>query len=164
MSRRRRRVPVVTLLCGLAAALVFSLPAAATGGGEEEMEHLAKQPARVLAQQALALVRLHDPPHDEATERLEAALESKDKENVDVGLLRQALETLEGDNPDDAVPLLDQALSRPLGATSGKELHDSGREFRPAKGTGEVVGIVAGAVLLLVGGLGLTGRRRPRPA
>ena len=163
MSVSPCRLAMMATLTALAGVLVFPLPAVATGG-DEEMEHLAKQPARVLAQQAIALVRLHGAPHDEAMERLEAALESDDKENVDVTLLRQAKGALEGGDDDSAVRLLDQALSRPLGATSGKELHDSGREFRPAKGAGEVVGIAAGAALLLLGVLSLTGRRRPRPA
>jgi hypothetical protein len=55
--------------------------------------------------------------------------------------------------------MLDDALSRPLGANSGKALHESGREFQPATGGQEVVAIVAGALLVLFGGALLLGPR-----
>lgn len=41
-----------------------------------------------------------------------------------------------------------------------KALHESGREFQPATGAEEIVGIIAGAVLLLLGGALLL---RPHP-
>lgn len=85
--------------------------------------------------------------------RLDAALESEDKSDVDVSKLRQATETLDGGDPQAAILLLDQALSRPLGAGTGKALHEAGREFQPGTGSQEVVGILVGATLLLLGGL-----------
>ena len=148
------------LLCALAAAVVLPGAALGTGGGEE-MEAMAKQPARVLAQQAIAILRVLDDP-EQARERLDAAVESEDQEDVDVGLLRQADEALDAGDPERAVSLLDRALSEPLGATTGKELHESGREFTPAKGAQEVAAIAVGGVALLLGAaLLLRLRRRP---
>ncbi len=66
-------------------------------------------------------------------------------------VLRRAAETLDGGDPHRAQTLIDEALSRPFGATSGKLFHGAGREFRPARGAQEIVGIVAGALLLLLG-------------
>lgn len=81
---------------------------------------------------------------------------------IDRRLLTEATETLDGGDPAAAAALLDQALSRPLGADSGEALHESGREFSPLTGTQEVIAIAAGILLLLAGGLLLW--RRPRPA
>lgn len=145
---------------------------AVPGGGavtEEEVEEaeiaeLARQPARILAQQALALLEVRD-DHEEAMIRLDAALESEDQSDVDVGLLTEATDTLDGGDPEGAVPLLDQALSRPLGAESGEALHEAGREFQPATDTQEVVGIVLGGVALIFAAFLLTrGRRTRAPA
>ena len=127
---------------------------------EAEVAELSRQPARVLAQQALALLEVRQDEH-EAGVRLDAALESKDKDEIDAALLRRATETLDGGDPDGAVPLLDQALSRPLGSDRGKALHEAERSFSPAQTTQETVGIVAGAVLLLTGTLALA-LTRPR--
>lgn len=91
--------------------------------------------------------------------RLDAALESSDQSDIDQALLMKATETLDGGDPQTAATLLDQALSRPLGAEQGKALHESGREFQPGTGAEEVVAIVVGAVLLLVGLFLLRGRR-----
>jgi hypothetical protein len=113
------------------------------------------QPARVLAQQAIAELKIRADA-DDAAIRLDAALESKDKSGIDVKLLKEATEKLDGGNPGGAVPLLDEALSRPLGSDRGKALHEAGREFQPGTGTQEVVGIVAGVLLLLLGALSLT--------
>lgn len=132
---------------------------------EAEVRALAIQPARVLAQQAIAELEVRNDRH-EAAVRLDAALESKDPSDIDIARLRQATETLDAGNSDAAIPLLDEALSRPLGSDQGKALHESGRKFRPATGAQEVVGIVAGAVLLLIGALLLWRSRRisARPA
>lgn len=155
---------MVALAClgPVSAALAHGAEEAATGSEEEEVAVLAKQPARILAQQALAeLEVLGD--SQEAAVRLDAALESEDQSDIDLKLLRQATETLDGGDPEGAVPLLDEALSRPLGAESGKALHEAGREFEPATGAQEVVGFVAGAVLLLLGTIMLL-HARPRKA
>jgi len=80
-----------------------------------------------------------------------------------MALLRRATETLDGGDPQGSIPLLDEALSRPLGAASGKALHESGREFQPGTGAQEIVAIVAGALLLVLGAVLLGGARlRPR--
>lgn len=157
-------------LIGAAAVAVILIPGApsAWAHGDEQLPAgeaaqiavLAKQPARVLAQQALATIEVSGDSH-EAGIRLDAALESNDQSDVDRALLKQATETLDGGDVQGAAPLLDQALSRPLGAGSGKALHEAGREFRPGTGAQEIVGIVLGASLLLLGLLVL--RRRPDP-
>jgi hypothetical protein len=118
---------------------------------QAEVAALARQPARVLAQQAIALLQIRGDEH-EAGVRLDAALASRDKDDVDVASLRRAAETFDRGDLEGAVPLIDQALSRPLGSDSGKALHEAERSFTPAKGGQEVVGIVAGAAFLLLGG------------
>jgi LPXTG-motif cell wall-anchored protein len=50
--------------------------------------------------------------------------------------------------------------ARPLGSDRGKALHESGRRFSPATGAQEVVGIAAGAALILLGALLLWRSRR----
>ncbi|MBW8059056.1 MAG: hypothetical protein FVQ78_01725 [Solirubrobacterales bacterium] len=129
-----------------------------TSAEEAEVAALAAQPARVLAQQALATLQVNGDEH-EAALRLDAALESEDTGDVDLALLRKAAKTLDEGDPEGAVPLLDEALSRPFGAASGEALHAAGREFRPAASAQDVVGIVVGAVLLLLGLLALRPRR-----
>ena len=177
----------ITLLSLFTLAILIAAPvgALAHGGGEEtkapptpkpgqtakeaemaaeeaEVAELSRQPARVLAQQALAVLEVRQDEH-EAGVRLDAALESKDTADIDMASLRRATETLDAGNPDGAIPLLDEALSRPLGSDSGKALHEAERSFSPNQSTQETVGIVAGAVLLLVGALALASARRRSP-
>ncbi len=158
------RVSRVLALFGVV-ALLLSFPAGAlahggeeAGGGggstEAEVKQLSIQPARVLAQQALSTLRVTNDVK-EAAVRLDAALESKDKSDIDVARLRRATETLDAGRPQDAIPLLDEALSRPLGSARGKALHESGREFRPGTGAQEIVGIALGGCLILIGGAAL---------
>jgi len=139
---------------------VLAPAAKAHGGDEMAVQGLKQEPARALAQQAIAELKIRGDTKDAAA-RLDAALESKDKSGIDVKMLNSAMKTLDDGNPGGAIPLLDQALSRPLGADRGKSLHEAGREFEPATGAQEVVAIVLGAVLL-AGGLFLliNGRRR----
>jgi hypothetical protein len=132
------------------AALAFPPSAWAHGGEEEEMEGLTMQPARTLAQQALAELKVRGDT-EEAAVRLDAALESEDQSDIDVKVLNQATETLDGGDPDAAIPLLDEALSRPLGEESGQAEHEAGREFQPGTDTQEVVAIILGAMALLAG-------------
>ena len=155
---RLRALALVTIL-----AAVLALPGAAlaNGGGGEEMEALELQPARVLAQQAIAVLRVRG-DQEEASMRVDAALGSDNQEDVDSELLEQADEAVDSGDLDGAVELLDQALSRPLGATSGKELHESGREFTPAFGAQEVVAIIAGILAIGLGLLALAPGRRLR--
>lgn len=147
------------------AAVVGLVPTAASahGGDETALENLKMQPARTLAQQALAELRVRNDVEEAAT-RLDAALESKDQGKIDIPLLRRATETLDGGDPEGAIPLLDAALSRPLGAASGEALHESGREFQPGTDTQEVIAIIAGALALLGGALLLFRGRATRPA
>ena len=153
---------VVLALLMILAGLAVPVGAFAHGDGEsEEAAALAMQPARALAQQAIALVRVRGDT-EEAAMRLDAAVESKDKSDIDPALLKRAMETLDDGDPDRAVTLLDEALSRPLGSDSGKVLHEAGREFRPAVGAQEIVAIVVGSAALLLGLLAL--RSRPTPA
>ena len=156
-------------LAALLALILAGAPARALAHGDEEemavgeaeVEALSAQPARILAQQAIAELMVRG-DKDEAAMRLDAALESKDKSDIDVRLLKEGTEQLDGGDPEGAVPLLDEALSRPLGAQSGKALHEAGREFEPATGAQEVVGIIAGALLLALGVVGVAAGRRPR--
>ena len=151
----RQRILAVAVFGAFGLALLGS-PAALGHGGEE----LANQPARILAEQALAELEIRDGV-GEAAERLDAALESEDQSDVRVGKLRQASETLDGDDSQAAILLLEQALSRPEGADTGEAPKaDTGeapnevvREFQPGTGAQEIVGISVGAALLLLGGL-----------
>jgi hypothetical protein len=136
-------------------AVLLTLPASAVAhGGGAEVKDLSMQPARTLAQQAMATLRVSGDAK-EAGVRLDAALESKDHGNIDIGRLRQAMETLDAGHPKAAIPLLDEALSRPLGSDKGKALHEAGREFKPGTGTQEIVAIALGSVLLLIGAFAL---------
>lgn len=158
--RPLRTSVLVAAVIGAIGAL--SSTALAHGGDEMEVADLSIQPARILAQQALAELRVRNDT-EEAAVRLDAALESKDTGEVDMALLRRATEILDGGDPQGSIPLLDEALSRPLGAASGKALHESGREFQPGTGAQEIVAIVAGALLLVLGAVLLGGARlRPR--
>jgi hypothetical protein len=155
-----RRFGVLGIVAATALWLAMqAAPALSHGGNEMAIQDLKQQPARTLAQQALAELRVRGDV-EEAGTRLDAALESKDTADVDMGVLRRAMETLDSGEAHAAIPLLDEALSRPLGSSSGKALHESGREFQPATGAEEIVGIIAGAVLLLLGGALLL---RPHP-
>ena len=154
MIRRTQLMGLISRICVVA---LLALPATATAHGAEaggKASELAMQPARVLAQQALSLLRVRNDVK-EAALRLDAALESKDKSDIDVARLRAATEALDSGRPEAAIPLLDQALSRPLGSDAGKALHESGREFKPGTDAQEVVAIILGTVLILIGAAGL---------
>lgn len=157
-----RIAAAITALALAALALVVPHGAVANGGESEEMEALERQPARVLAQQAIAVLRVRG-DQEEASMRVDAALESEDQEDVDVSLLEQADEAVDSGDVDGAISLLDRALSEPLGAATGLELHESGREYEPGSGAQATVGIIAGAALLLLGLLALRSRHRHLP-
>ena len=173
---------------GLAAALAASVvlfaapPAALAHGGEEEAA--AEAPARTLVQQALALLTQADDPI-EATEKLEAALQSEDREGVDIAAVREALAALENDDHELAVDHLNTALGAggapeapaegaappDEGAPTGEEgEHEEGvepaerafqhaEELEPDQGTAEWVALVVG-VVLAAGALALLASRR----
>lgn len=155
----------------LAVVLVsLALPVVALAdGGDEAMEDAAlkAQPARTLAQQALAVLDVKQDEED-AQMRIDAALETDDREDVDLGLLRQADEALDGGDRERAVELLNRALGGgPLPveggeapAPSGDALHNAGRAFEPNSTAQETVAAIAGAALLVAGGLLLLRHRR----
>ena len=156
MTRR-----LCNLLATLSLAALLAPGIAQAHGGGQEADALAMQPARILAQQALAELRVRNDVK-EAAVRLDAALESKDRSAINLSQLEEAMELVDAGSPDAAIPLLDRALSLPLGASSGKALHQAGREFQPATGAQEVIAIAAGAALLGLGTL-LLWRARAKP-
>lgn len=164
----------------LAAALAVCLssvaaaPALATGGDApgEMQEALASAPARVLAQQALATL---DVTGDvmKARERIDAALVSKDRADVDVALLRAADEALDGGDREQAVALLNRSLgggpapaddAADGDALSDQALHNAGRAYEPNETAQEIVAFVSGLALLAVAALLLLATRRRRRA
>lgn len=168
------------------AALLTTPPSVLAHGGEEEhmggrgemsgatKEHehaaeMARQPARVLAQQALAVLEVK---HDkiQARERLDAATKSRDKSDVGVAQLSQADAALDSGDQARAIELLNRALGagpEPTEAMghgpSGAALHNAGTSFQPANDTQEVVAGILGVALLVLGGTLLRADRR-RPA
>lgn len=173
MTAAMRRLSLLPLLAALAASV--ALPAPALGHGDEEaeepaaaeagkagrppspeeeeeleIEQLSEEPARVLAQQAIALLEIRGEEH-EAEVRVEAALISEDREDVDAASLERALDALAAGNTELAVEELDRALSQPLGAESGKSLHKAEQTVDRGNQTQESVAILAGAILLLLG-------------
>ena len=144
----------------VASGLAVGVPIASGHGGDEmALSDLKMQPAATLAQQALVELKLNGDSEDAAT-RLDAALESEDTGGIDMALLRRAMETVDGGHPQAAIPVLGAALSRPNGAAHGAALHEAGEEFQPATGAQEIVGITAGALLILLGVLSLRPWRR----
>jgi hypothetical protein len=158
--------PVPLLLVVL---IILALPVAALADGGPAMKDAAlkAQPARTLAQQALALL---DVRKDEkaAIMRIDAALESKHREDVDRRLLAQADEALDGGDREGAIELLNRALGGgplPVGdeeatAPSGDALHNAGRAFEPNSTAQETIAAILGAALLLLGGLLVLRHRR----
>lgn len=141
-------------------AMVINAPVSLAHGGDEmAIEDLKMQPASTLAQQALVELKVNGDTEDAAV-RLDAALESEDTSGIDIALLKRATETLDSGDPTGAVPLLDEALSRPNGAKEGAALHEAGQQFEPGTGGQEVFGIIAGACLILLGLLALRPWRR----
>lgn len=152
-----RYLPLATALCTVLAVVLAGASSSWAHGDEAlpaneeaEIALLSKQPARVLAQQALAELELRSDSH-EAAVRLDAALESKDRDDIDLAVLKQATETLDGGDPEGAIPLLDTALSRPLGAEQGLAMHEAGRQFEPATDAAGVIGVIVGVLMLLLG-------------
>lgn len=164
-TRALNFAPLAVLAVLVLPTYAFAHGGAPAGGmsGEAEIKQLAMQPTRVLAQQAHALIHIRGDRHAAAI-RLDAALESKDRSDVDMPTLRRATETLDGGGDSKRVlALIDEALSKPFGANSGKLFHGAGREFRPVAGTQETVAVIVGALLLALAATGLW-RARRRPA
>lgn len=181
MSRCSARYITATAL----AVLALAPGSAFAHGGEEEA--LENTPARTLAQQALALLS-QEGSAVEAHERVEAALESEDREGVDEAKLRETQRAFEAGDHELAARLLDEALAdkgsaepseEPAGAhdemtedgaqpSAGIEPQPSSfehaREFEPDRGTPEWVGFALGLLAIAVAAAGLTRARRRRTA
>lgn len=185
-----KRLATVLVLIGLLAA---APPAVAHGGDEpeaapppatgeeprgegasgeqptaEEAEEaaLAAQPARVLAQQALALLTVRNATA-EALHRVEAALESKEREDVDVDKLRAAMTALEAGDSRAAADRINEALGggpapadEELSGPSEEALHNAGEEFEPVNNGQEIAGGIAAVVALAAGAALLIRHRR----
>lgn len=152
------------------ALLVLLAPGVARADEEESTE------SRVLAEQAIALIA-NDAGEERVAERIEDALEAPDKEGVDLGLVGQALEVVEGPGPDETA--LRQARVLLLEALGGKlpSAPEGGRfatgtetgtsvvlnEFRPARGIADAgdAALFALALLAVAVGLWLSVRLRP---
>ena len=122
---------MIRVLAGILVLALATAPLALAHGGEEEA--LEKTPARALAQQALALLSQKNKAV-EAHERIEAALKSKDREGVDLALLRRTQAAFErGDHPA-ATKLINDALTPKAepraeeGGEGGKAMGDHGDE------------------------------------
>lgn len=163
-----KRVALALTAC---LALAGAPAAVATGGDEpgEMKEAMEAAPARMLAQQALATLDVTG-DEEEARERIDAALESREPEDVDLELLRSADEALDGGDRERAVVLLNRALGGgpvPAGGqgegvgVSDEALHNAGRAYEPNETAQEVVALVAGLALLALAALLLV-RWRPR--
>ncbi len=132
-AEMRRQPQISFAIAALAVLMLAALPAAASAHGDED---LADQPARALVQQALGLLTQQDNVV-EAQERLEAALESKDTENVDLASVRKALAALEEGDTDAAVEQMNAALApeeKPKPEAPPAEQHDEAAEGGAAEG------------------------------
>jgi hypothetical protein len=183
----RRQLQISFAIAALAALVFAALPAPASAHGGED---LTEQPARALVQQALGLLTQQDNVV-EAQERLEAALESEDTENVEVSSVRKALAALEDGDKDEAVEQMNAALApdeEPEPSRTGDEsqaapeeeaghaagedpmpsepadeaFEDHANAVEPDRGTAEWIGLAVGLGLIGVGGAAL-GLRRERP-
>ena len=132
---------------------------------EAEEAALAAQPARVLAQQALALLTVRKAAA-EAQHRVEAALKSKEREGVDVDKLRAAMTALEAGDSRAATNRINEALGGgpepaddELAGPSDEALHNAGEEFEPAN-TGQEVAAGIAAIVALAAGAALLMRHR----
>ena len=159
------------VVAGVVVLIAVTAPAARATGGDESMEDAAleAQPARTLAQQALAILEIRNDP-EEARMRIDAALDSDDRDDVDLPLLAAADEALDAGGTDDAVDLLNRALGggpapvdEERAALSAGALHNAGRAFEPNSTSQELVAALAGALLIAgAGWLGWWRRARGR--
>lgn len=159
--------------------LLLAAPSvAAAHGGEDEVATMAKQPARVLVQQAHALL-VSGKGGKEVELRLDAAALSADKRGIDAaflekghaafesGRIRLAISHLEHALADPALrersqpgaapsgtpaPVTEEELESSMGRTA---IHAESRVFRPAYGGQEVGGSIAAVVIALLAALGL---------
>lgn len=136
------------VLAVAAAALLLAAPALADEGMGEENP---AQTAQALSLQALAILDW-GLSHEEALEKLDAALEADDKGGVDLRALRAAHEALEREEVEKAHELLH-------GVFPGGVSHLAGVTYRPAVGAGEVVVLGLGILAIVLAAFGLARRR-----
>ena len=160
MKRAASFLVVIGLLAAAPAAAAHGdeepEPAAQGAMGEDAASEAA-QPARTLAQQALAVLTVRDQV-GEARHRLEAALKSKHREDVDIDKLRAALIALDAGDSRGAANRLNEALGggpqpsdEELAGPSDEALHNAGEEFKPANDGQEVAAGIAGVLALMAG-------------
>lgn len=135
-------------------ALVAAAPALAGGGmgGMTDSQGNASRTAEALSLQALAILA-EGRGHEQAVQKLDQALASGAKGNIDLRALRAAHTALHHEDAAEARRLLEHAFP-------GNGRHLVGVTYRPQIGTAEVASGIAAAVLLLVGFAGLAHRRR----
>ncbi len=138
----RTRAVIIALLVTAAVAA----PASAGEGHEED----ATQTARALSLQALALLE-QGRGHEEATEKLDEALEAENKGDIDLRALRAAHAALHEEDLEAARAELRHAFP---------DHHVVGVTFRPAIGTAGLIGGIVGGVTLAVAAFLLARRRR----
>jgi tetratricopeptide (TPR) repeat protein len=130
----------------------LALAAAPLSLADEGMEENAAQTAEALSLQALALLAAGR-GHEQALQKLDQALASTDKGNLDLRALRAAHAALHDEDVAQARRLLEQAFS-------GEKSHVVGVTYRSKVGTAELVAGIVAAVALLAGTAGLLRRRR----
>ncbi len=139
------------LLVAVLGSLVLALtPVAWASEGMEEEN--AAQTAKALSLQALAILE-QGLAHEEATEKLDLALEAEDQDGVDLRALRAAHSALHEEDAAAAERLLQHAFA-------GEASHLVGVTYRPEIGWAQVAAGIAGGVVLVLGALGLVRRSR----
>lgn len=141
------RLLVLLTVLALAAA-----PPSLADSSPDAMKDNAAQTAEALSLQALALLAAGR-GHEQARLKLDQALASKDKGNLDVRALRAAHTALHDEDVAKARRLLEHTFP-------GSRSHVVGVTYRPAVGTAELAAGVVGGVALLAGMAGLLRRRR----
>lgn len=137
----------------VAAALLIAAPAFADEGMPEKDP---TETAQALSLQALAILDW-GLSHEEALEKLDAALEAEDKGGVDLRALRAAHEALEAEEVEKAHELLHGVF--PSGVS-----HLAGVTYRPPIGAAEIAALAVGALAIVLAALGLVRRRRAERA
>lgn len=145
------RLLVLLTVFALAAA-PLSLASGEPEGMPEGMGENAAQTGEALSLQALALLAAGR-DHEQALQKLDQALASSDKGNLDVRALRAAHSSLHDEDVAQARRLLEQAFS-------GEKSHVVGVTYRSKVGTAELVAGIVAVVTLLAGTAGLLRRRR----
>ncbi len=137
----------------VAALLALALPGFVQAQeGMSGMEENAAQTADALSLQALAILE-EGRGHEQAIEKLDAALKSDKTGAVDLRTIRDAHTALHHEDVAAAKRLLQHAFP-------GNRRHVVGITFRPPIGTSELVAGIVGGVILALAAFGLVRRRR----